>query len=140
MRRILVVDDEQNMRQALTILLEKHHYSVCTACDGKEAIAMINGGEVIDLIVTDLKMPEADGMAVLSYLKESKRDIPLVLITAYGTIEAAVEAMKKGAADFITKPFNKDVICHVIERIFRIENLSEVNRHLKEILQHENLV
>ncbi|UCF97421.1 MAG: sigma-54-dependent Fis family transcriptional regulator [Spirochaetaceae bacterium] len=140
MRRILVVDDEQNMRNALSILLEKHNYAVCTACDGREAIATIDGGEVVDLIITDLKMPNVDGIGVLKYLTEKKHKIPLVLITAFGSIEAAVEAMKMGAADFITKPFNKDVICHVIDRIFQMENLNEENRHLKGILQNEKLV
>lgn len=140
MRRILVVDDEPNMCNALTILLEKHNYSVCTASDGKEAIHRIKQGEVVDLVISDLKMPNVDGMGVLKFLKGNKRDIPLVLITAYGSIEAAVEAMKMGAADFITKPFNKDVICHVIDRIFQIENLSQENRHLKNIIQKEKLV
>ena len=140
MRRILVVDDEQNMRNALSILLEKHNYAVCTACDGEEAIAAIEGGEVVDLIITDLKMPHVDGIGVLNYLRRKRHDIPLVLITAFGSIEAAVEAMKMGAADFITKPFNKDVICHVIDRIFRIENLNAENIHLKGMLQNERLV
>ena len=140
MRRILVVDDEQNMRTVLSILLEKHNYTVCTASDGKEAIATVEGGEVVDLIITDLKMPNVDGIGVLRYLTEKKHRIPLVLITAFGSIEAAVEAMKMGAADFITKPFNKDVICHVIDRIFQMENLNEENRHLKEILQNEKLI
>jgi len=140
MRRILVVDDEQNMRNVLSILLEKHNYTVCTASDGKEAIATVEGGEVVDLIITDLKMPNVDGIGVLRYLTEKKHRIPLVLITAFGSIEAAVEAMKMGAADFITKPFNKDVICHVIDRIFQMENLNEENRHLKEILQNEKLI
>ncbi len=140
MRRILVVDDEQNMRNALSILLEKHNYAVCTASDGKEAIATIEGGEIVDLIITDLKMPNIDGIGVLKYLMEKQHRIPLVLITAFGSIEAAVEAMKLGAADFITKPFNKDVICHVIDRIFQLENLNEENKHLKGILQNEKLV
>jgi DNA-binding NtrC family response regulator len=140
MRRILIVDDEPNMRNALSILLEKHNYAVFTACDGREAIAAIEDGEVVDLIITDLKMPNIDGLGVLSYLMEKKHKIPLVLITAFGSIEAAVEAMKMGAADFITKPFNKDVICHVIDRIFQLENLNEENIHLKGMLQNERLV
>ena len=140
MRRILIVDDEQNMRNVLKILLEKHHYSVCTAADGEEAIAMIKAGELVDLVVSDLKMPGVDGMGLLNYLMENKRGIPLVLITAYGTIEAAVEAMKMGAADFITKPFNKDVICHVIEKIFQMENLTEENRYLKGMIRKDMLV
>jgi DNA-binding NtrC family response regulator len=134
------VDDEQNMCNALKILLEKNKYSVCTASDGREAIATIEQGEVIDLIITDLKMPNVDGIGVLKYLTRRELKIPLVLITAFGSIEAAVEAMKMGAADFITKPFNTDVIRHVIERIFQMENLTEENRHLKEILGKEKLI
>lgn len=140
MNRILIVDDEKNMCSILQILLENSGYSVCTASDGKEAIEFLESGEVVDLVVTDLKMPNVDGMGVLNYLNESSRNIPLVVITAFGSIEAAVEAMKMGARDFITKPFNKDHIRHVIERIFRLENLHEENKQLREILQQGKLI
>jgi len=135
-----VVDDEQNMRNALMILLEKQGYAVCTVSDGEQAVATLEQGEVVDMIITDLKMPKLDGIGILRYLKSKRYDIPLVLITAFGSIEAAVEAMKMGAADFITKPFNKDVICHLIDRVFQMETLHEENRHLKEILRKDRLI
>jgi len=121
MKRILVVDNEKNMCTALKILLENDGYSVITSSNGREAINYLTKGGVIDLIISDLKMPDIDGMGILNFLKETDTAIPLVLITAYGSIEVAVDAMKKGAEDFITKPFNKDGIRHIIRRIFSIE-------------------
>ncbi len=106
MKRILVVDDEKNICMVLKMLLEDDGFTVITASTGREAIEYLSGGEVIDLIITDLKMPDIDGMGILDFLREIENGIPLILITAYGSIEAAVDAMKKGAADFITKPFN----------------------------------
>ncbi len=140
MKRILIVDDEPNMCEALTILLESRGYAVATAADGREAVDRIRDGEIVDLIVTDLKMPHLDGIGLLEHLKENGYDIPLILITAYGTIEVAVEAMKRGAIDFITKPFNKDVFCRVIDRVFEVEYLSDENRRLNEILHRDELV
>lgn len=140
MKHILIVDDEPNMCEALRILLENDGYAVASAPDGNEAVERIRGGEVVDLVISDLKMPGLDGIGVLDVLKEEGYDIPLILITAYGTIEAAVEAMKKGADDFITKPFNKDAIRRVIARVFRMDNLAEENRRLKEMVHGQELV
>ena len=138
MRRILIVDDEPNMCTVLKILLENHGYSVATASDGKEAIARIERGEVVDLVVSDLKMPNVDGMGVLNYLKESKRDIPLVLITAYGSIEAAVEAMKMGATDFLEKPADIEALEKKIKdasarRMLIVEK--ETEDRIKEVIR-----
>lgn len=132
MKRILIVDDEKNMCMILKMLLKRDGYSVITANSGGEALEQLRKGEVIDLIISDLKLPDIDGMGILNFLNTNELEIPLVLITAYGSIELAVEAMKKGAQDFITKPFNKDVIRHIVRRIFRIENLEEENTLLKE--------
>ena len=131
MKRILVVDDEKGMCEVLRLLLEDDGYSVTTAQQGRDAIRRIADGEEIDLIISDLRMPDLDGMDVLSFLRETRREIPLIMITAYGTIEDAVEAMKKGASDFITKPFNKNMIRQVVRRILRIEHLEKENRLLK---------
>ncbi len=131
MKRILVVDDEKNMCTILEMLLKRDGYAVITANSGEEALAHVRKDEIIDLIISDLKLPDIDGLEILNFLKTHERQIPLVLITAYGSIELAVEAMKKGAEDFITKPFNKEVIRHIVRRIFRIENLEEENTLLK---------
>ncbi len=127
MKRILVADDEINMCRILKIILEKDGYSVLTVDSGKEAIKILKSEINIDLVISDLRMPEVDGLAVLEFLKESKKNIPIILVTAYGSIEIAVEAMKKGAADFITKPFEKNVIRHIIRRVFHIAELEEEN-------------
>ena len=140
MKRILVADDEKNMCLALKMLLEDDGFSVITASNGREAIKQMESGEVVDLIISDLKMLDVDGMGILRFLRDAKRDIPLVLITAYGTIEGAVEAMKNGAADFITKPFNKDVIRHIIRRIFQVKDLENENKHLKESIRKSRLI
>lgn len=140
MKHILIVDDEPNMCEALRILLENDGYAVASAPNGSEAVERIRSGEVVDLVISDLKMPGLDGMGVLDVLKQEGYDIPLILITAYGTIEAAVEAMKKGADDFITKPFNKDAIRRVISRVFRMDHLTEENRRLKEMVHGRELV
>jgi DNA-binding NtrC family response regulator len=130
-KRVFVVDDEKSMCEVLRLLLEDDGYSVISAHHGREAIERIADGEEVDLIISDLKMPELDGMDILNFLRDTEREIPLIMITAYGTIEDAVEAMKKGASDFITKPFNKDMIRHVVRRIFRMEHLEKENRVLK---------
>ncbi|HDQ15056.1 MAG TPA: sigma-54-dependent Fis family transcriptional regulator [Sediminispirochaeta sp.] len=140
MKQILIVDDEKNMCEALKILLEGQNYSVATAENGQEAIERVKNGEFFDLIISDLKMPGLDGMGVLNYLRDNNYSVPLVFITAYGTIESAVEAMKKGASDFITKPFKKDVIVHVIDRVLKMEDLYEENRHLKEAVRNGDLI
>lgn len=138
MKRILVADDEINMCRILKIILEKDGYSVLTANSGKEAIQILKSESTIDLIISDLRMPEMDGLDVLEFIKETKKDIPIILITAYGSIEIAVEAMKKGAADFITKPFDKNVIRHIIRRVFHIADLEEENEQLRNInIKHD---
>ncbi|MCK4543198.1 MAG: sigma-54-dependent Fis family transcriptional regulator, partial [Spirochaetales bacterium] len=140
MKHILVVDDEKNMCTALSILFENDGYTVESVSDGKDAIDLLSEGKIFDLIVSDLKMPGVDGIGLLNYLQERQHSIPLILITAYGTIEGAVEAMKLGASDFITKPFNKDIIRNTVQRLFRIEELEEENRELKEAVRVGRLV
>ena len=121
MKRIMVIDDERNMCEALRILLEGRGYSVTTSSDGRHAIQRVTEGEAVDLVITDLKMPGKDGMDVLTSLRETRRSIPVILITAYGTIDSAVEAMKIGATDFITKPFDKEELCNIVDKALNRE-------------------
>jgi DNA-binding NtrC family response regulator len=123
MKRILVVDDEVNLCDVLSMLLEEDGYEVVTAPNGRKAIEILDTGSIPDLIISDLKMPLKDGMELLDHVKHMGRDVPLVMITAYGSIENAVEAMKRGAADFITKPFNKDIIRHVVHNLLTTDDL-----------------
>ncbi len=126
MKRLLIVDDEINMQKVLQMLFKREHYEVVTASNGKEAFDLVKKARnPFNLIVSDLKMSELDGIGLLKKLKESGMDIPLILITAYGSISEAVEAMKLGAADFITKPFNKDDLKSIVRRVLHEEPIAE---------------
>ncbi|HTZ50067.1 MAG TPA: sigma 54-interacting transcriptional regulator, partial [Spirochaetia bacterium] len=132
MRRILVIDDEPNVRTVLTMLLEDDGYEVLVAENGEAGMAVIEDGPPVDLVITDLKMPGRDGLGVLKRMREIGREAPVIMISAYGSIEKAVEAMKNGAADFITKPFNKDVIRHVVHQILTTDDLRRENELLRQ--------
>jgi DNA-binding NtrC family response regulator len=139
-KRVLVVDDEANICDVLSLLLEEDGYEVETARNGRHAIDLLEKSAPPDLVISDLKMPEKDGMALLDHVRKSHPDLPLVMITAYGSIENAVEAMKRGARDFITKPFNKDVIRHVVHSILKTEDLRRENLLLRESCRAEGIV
>lgn len=113
MQTILVVDDELSMREFLKILLEKEGYRILTAADGTEALSLA-GQNPIDLVVSDIRMPGISGLELLAALKEKNADLPVIMITAFASPDDAVTAMKNGAFDYITKPFNVDEIKSVI--------------------------
>ncbi|HQF74796.1 MAG TPA: response regulator, partial [Syntrophales bacterium] len=104
-KKILVVDDEVNMRLVLKAMLTKEGYEVETAADGLEALALLKRHDVT-ACVTDLRMPRLDGMGLLNRMAEEYPAVPVILITAHGTVATAVDALKKGAFDYITKPFD----------------------------------
>ncbi|GMV44416.1 MAG: sigma-54-dependent Fis family transcriptional regulator [Myxococcales bacterium] len=120
---ILVVDDEANIRKVLSAMLQRAGYQVVTAEDGIEAIARLGEHEVA-AIVTDLRMPGLDGMGLLTHVKRRMPDIPVVLITAHGSVDNAVEAIKAGAFDYVTKPFDRDEIRLVVDKAVR-QNAAE---------------
>jgi DNA-binding NtrC family response regulator len=114
--RILVVDDEPNMLRLLkTILMDKTGYEVTTTNNPLEVSKLLQEGHY-DLVVTDLKMPLVDGIDLIGIVKNIDATMPIIVITAYGTIETAEEAIQKGAYDFITKPFRKETILITIKR------------------------
>ncbi len=107
MPRILIVDDERNIRRVLNALLTDDGYDVAEAADGDEARAALRrAGDPFDAILTDLRMPGTDGLQLLRWARDEHPDTPVVMITAHGTVDVAVEAMRAGAYDFITKPFD----------------------------------
>ena len=114
--RILIVDDERQMRLAVRETLRRAGYDTSEASSGKEAAAVFAAGG-FDLVVSDIRMPEMDGITLLSHLKATDADVPVVMVTAYGTIEDAVEAMKRGAADYLLKPFSPDHLEEVVARL-----------------------
>lgn len=115
MPSILTVDDDRNICKVLKGLIEKNDFEALTANDVDSAMRIIEGHD-LDLILTDLKMPGKSGMDLLELIKNRKPSIPVIMITAYGNIEAAVAAIKRGAYDFITKPFDEDELLDAIKK------------------------
>ncbi len=133
MPSILVIDDKDSMRTMLSQTLMEEGYQVDAVEDGKKAIDLARLKNY-DLAITDLKMPEMDGLEVLSTLKEIDNDLAVIIMTAYGTVESAVAAMKKGAYDFVTKPFDPDHLTVLIERALENRRLIAENSLLREEL------
>tara|TARA_B100000029_G_scaffold455385_2_gene482602 strand:- start:566 stop:2074 length:1509 start_codon:yes stop_codon:yes gene_type:complete len=115
--RILVVDDERNIRRVLQALLEDEGYDVDSASDGDEARGMLRRAQLrYDVVLTDLRMPGCDGMELLRWAQGTHPDTPIVMITAHGTVDIAVEAMRAGAFDFITKPFEEAELSAIVSK------------------------
>lgn len=132
--RILVIDDELDMLTLLRMIIEENtRYEVETTNNPSEGLTMLREGDY-DLVITDLKMPGMDGLEVFEELREMRPDIPLIIITAYGSPEAADEAVRKGVADFITKPFRKDTIIFTMNRVLELARLRRENLELKRRL------
>ena len=122
-KQILVVDDEINLRRVLSALLERDGYEVHTAEDGAAALELMDDHH-IDLVVTDLRMPRVDGMELLRRIVARDQEVPVVMITAHGTVDNAVEALKTGAFDYITKPFDRDEVRTIIAKALRTRALA----------------
>ncbi|MFW5730448.1 MAG: sigma-54-dependent transcriptional regulator [Desulfonatronovibrionaceae bacterium] len=134
MAKILIVDDEQRMRHLLSMILKKKGYDVDEAGDGLDALEQLNAGGY-DLVITDVKMPRLDGHGLLRRIKKQGLDCQVVFISAFGTVESAVEAMRNGVMDFITKPFEQERIILTVERILGMSKIMEQNRELKKELK-----
>jgi DNA-binding NtrC family response regulator len=130
--RLLVVDDEPNMLRLLkTILMDKTGYEVTTTNNPLEVSKLLQEAHH-DLVITDLKMPLVDGIDLIGIVKNIDADIPIIVITAYGTIEVAEEAIQKGAYDFITKPFRKETILITIKRALEWKRMQSELAALKK--------
>ncbi|WP_297211118.1 MULTISPECIES: sigma-54-dependent transcriptional regulator [Thermodesulfovibrio] len=133
--KILIVDDEPDMLKLLSMILrEKTPYEITTTNNPIEAVELAKEGN-FDLVITDLKMPGLDGLQLLEEVKKRDEDVPVIIITAYGTIDAATEAIEKGGFDFITKPFKKEQILFTIEKALKWLRVQRENRMLKEKLK-----
>jgi len=132
--KILVIDDEPDMLALLRMIIEDNtDYGVETTNNPSEGLKMIIQGDY-GLVISDLKMPGMDGIELFDEVKEIKSDLPMIIITAYGSLETAEEAMKKGVTDFITKPFRKDNILFTINRVLELARVKKENIALKEKL------
>ena len=134
--RVLVADDEKNMRWVLAQALEGEGFEVSQACDGKEALAAIEESEP-DLMVLDHRMPKPDGMEVLRRLRAGGSTFPIIMLTAHGNVEQAVEAMKAGANEYLTKPFDLEELKLAIEKALKVRGLAAEVQRLREELDRE---
>ena len=121
-KHILIADDELNMRRVLEAILRRAGYDVVTAGNGNEALASMSRG--INMVITDLKMPGLDGMGLLRRLSADYPDVPVVMITAHGSVENAVEAVKLGAFDYLEKPFDQEQIHQIVAKALRTHMLA----------------
>ena len=129
--RILVIDDEENMRYMLQLTLEDEGYEVELASDGEMGIEKVHQ-EHFDFVICDIKMPKVNGLEVLESVVESSPNIPVIMISAYGTVDTAIEAMKRGAYDYVTKPFKKDEILLTLKKAEERERLRRENQFLRQ--------
>ena len=131
---ILVVDDEESQRQIITDVLSHANYEVGQACGLAEAVEKMENDRH-DLVITDLKMDDGNGLDVLREAKRFAPDVEVIVMTAYGSIESAVEAMRQGAYDYITKPFDKDVLVVSVQKALEHKRLREENMELRELVE-----
>ncbi len=122
-KQVLIVDDEPNLRKILAAQLSRDGYDVLLAEDGEEGLATLREHH-IDLVITDLRMPKVDGMTLLREALREDPDLPVVMITAHGTVDTAVEALKIGAFDYLTKPFDKDEVRQIVGKALRTRQLA----------------
>ena len=130
-KRLLIIDDEENMRHMLSSMLKKSGYRVSTASNGSEALEMVDQ-TLYDFILCDLKMPDMSGMEFFEAARDKLWASTVIMMSAYGSIDTAVEAMKKGAYDFISKPFKLDEVLLTLKKAEERESLKRENRWLKE--------
>jgi two-component system response regulator PilR (NtrC family) len=128
--KILVVDDEQSLREVLSIMLKRTGYAVTSVADGEEAIELLNR-DIFDLVITDLRMPKIDGLEVLRAAKSASPETVVLIITAFASADSAVEAMKQGAYDYLTKPFQVDEVQLSIRNALEKRRLTTENILLK---------
>jgi len=136
-KRILVVDDEENLRHMLSVILKKQGYAVESAANGREALELL-AGRSFDFVLSDIIMPQLDGKGLLAELAQRGIETTVIMMSAYGTIDTAVDCMKLGAYDFVSKPFKNDEIVLVLKKAEERERLKEENRRLKEAMRQES--
>lgn len=143
MDNILIIDDEKSLLDLLTVVFKKEGYGVKTALSAKKGLEFLEKDD-IDLIIADIKMPQMSGMDLLKHVKEQKPEIPIVMITAYGSINQAVDALKSGALDYVVKPFDVEELKIIVARGLEKRRLKEENillkRDLKEKYNFENMI
>ncbi|GAA0178290.1 sigma-54 dependent transcriptional regulator [Clostridium sediminicola] len=134
-KKILIADDEKNMVWAIKKALKNEQYTIITAANGEEAVEKVKSEEP-NLVLLDLRMPKKDGMTALKEIKDINQNIPVIMITAHGTMESAIEAMKIGALDYISKPFDVEELKIYIRKALDIEGMKKKIEYLTEELKN----
>src|ERR1700733_11566608 len=135
MARILVVDDQEMIRDSLAATLVREGHEVIAAGDGPAAVSKLSSGTRFDLLISDMKMPKMTGIELLAEAKRLRPDMPVVLMTAFATVSTAVEAMKLGAYDYIQKPFNGDEIKLLVDRTLEHSRLRLENQAYRSMTE-----
>jgi DNA-binding NtrC family response regulator len=140
-KRILVVEDEDKLRRVIELQLTSAGFDVDKAANAEEGLKLVDRA---DLVLTDLRLPNMDGLQFLSLIRRQNAQVPVVMMTAFGSVETAVEAMKSGATDFLLKPFSLDHLMQVVGKALEIRALRDENRQLKEELgrryEYDNII
>ena len=131
---ILIVEDEEKMRRLFDLVLRPEGYHLLQADSGEAGLKLLEEGNV-DLVLSDLQMAKVSGLEVLEHVIRDYPDLPVVIITGYGTVKSAVEAMKKGAFDYISKPVDNDELKIVIRRALEMRRLTQEHRGLSQELR-----
>ena len=132
--QILLIEDEDRMRQVIAMQISDLDLVIHEAEDGEKAIDILDN-QTIHLVITDLKLPRVSGMEILAHVKEKDPDIPVIVITAYGSIENAVKAIRKGAYDYVTKPFKEETLRESVKKALKISRLAHEVRHLRQEIE-----
>jgi DNA-binding NtrC family response regulator len=136
--KLLIVDDEPDMLKLLSMIIrEKTPYEVTTTNNPLEALDFVKKGG-FDIVIADLKMPGLDGIELLDAVKRVDQDIPVIIMTAYGTVESAAETIEKGGFDFITKPFRKEQILMTLDKALKWLKLQKENKMLRDQLKSKD--
>ena len=131
METILIVDDEKNYPPILAAVMEEEGFEPLMANSGEEALAILKHSDV-DLVLTDMKMPSMDGIELLENVKKKDPELPVIMMTAHGTVEKAVEAMQKGAYSYIMKPFDNDSLILYVNKAIAMYRVIKENRRLRQ--------
>jgi two-component system NtrC family response regulator len=132
--KILIAEDEKTQRDLLEGFLKKEGFSVETVADGREFLKKLQG-DFFDTALIDYKMPQLDGLQTLREIRKLYPELPVIMMTAYGTVETAVASMKEGALDYITKPIDLDELLLMLQKVVERSNLIKENKELKAQLQ-----
>src|SRR2546422_1935477 len=129
--KLLIIEDEERMRRLFELVLKQEGYDLLLASTGEQGIRTLHDVADLDLVVTDLQLGKQSGLDVLEAAKRALPDVPVLIITGYGTVKSAVEAMKKGAYDYISKPVDNEELKIVLARALQVRQLSQDNRALR---------